>query len=218
MSLISYVSSDIEPAAGTEYSLKLINQSSRAWTFFVYQQCVDQTPDMFSLAWFASPYKIRQGDAITFRWQIDYVFVWSDTGVLRPGISFDASGNKPADPNGKNTTQFDLSPGPGLSDPVQAPPVGSLVIHDGDDVPNGRFSVGIGMSGQGTFAVQAGTGLNHMFTPTPSYWIAAGDDIQVGTVLNIKTVTDTAEVKFPSAVNNLVATLGDDNRWTIRSA
>lgn len=207
---------DAEVALGTQYALKLINQSAQPWTFYVYQKLPGQVADVFSLAWFASPYKIRVGDQIRFSWEIDYNFVWSDTGMLIPGVTFDASGKKDCDPAGANTTEFSLSPGPGLSDPTQGPPAGSLVINDAANVPNNRFSVGIGMSGTGTYVVQAGTNLKHTFTPTPSYWIAAGADIKIGTVLNIQTVTQTAEAKFPANVFDLDCTLQGDNTWSIK--
>ncbi|MGX5845199.1 protein rhiA [Mesorhizobium sp. ArgA1] len=205
-------------AQGTQYSLLLKNDSAQPWTFYVYQKMPQQVADVFSLAWFCSPYQIRVGDQIRFTWEIDYNFVWSDTGQLIPGVDFLASGAKNCSPAAKNTTEFSLSPGPGLSDPAQAPPSGSLVINDAADVPNNRFSVGIGMSGTGTYCVQAGTNLKHTFTPTPSYWVAAGTNLKIGTVLNINTVTQTGEAKFPSAVYNLDCVLQGDNTWDISAA
>jgi hypothetical protein len=218
--LMSYAAPDLglAAAAGTPYTLKLINQSAQPWTFYVYQKLPGQVADVFSLAWFASPYKISVGDSIKFKWEITYNFVWSDSGVLIPGVTFDAGGTKDADPNNDNVTTFSLNPGPNLSTPVKESPSGSLIIKDADDVPNNKFSVGIGMSGTGTYAVQAGTGLRHTFTPTPSYWVAAGTNVQIGTVLNIQTVTQTAEAKFPSAVYSLVGTLGENNKWKIDPA
>jgi hypothetical protein len=203
-------------ALGRRYSLKMINASSQPWIFFVYQELPKQTDDVFSLAWFASPYKIVKKNQITFSWGIEYDFVWSDKGELKPGVVFEAGGTEECDPGGLNTTTFSLEPGPNLSPPEKGPPLGSLVINDAPDVPNDEFSVGIGMSGTGTYAVQAGTNLKHVFTPTPSYWIAAGTNEQVGTVLNIETITQNAEVRFPSAVYAMTCTLGDDNTWDVK--
>ena len=200
---------------GTQYSLSLINQSAQSWIFYVYQKLPAPVADVFSLAWFASPFKIRVGVQIRFTWEIEYNFVWSETGILVPGVDFFASGAKDCDPDGPNTTEFSLSPGPGLSVPVQGPPSGSLVIDDAADVPNSRFSVGIGMSGTGTYAVQAGTNLKHVFTPTPNYWVAAGVNERIGSVLNINTIITTKEVKFPAAVYDLTYILGGDNTWSI---
>ncbi|SCB39917.1 protein rhiA [Rhizobium hainanense] len=203
---------------GTQYSLLLKNQSAQPWTFYVYQKMPQQVADVFSLAWFCSPYQIRVGNQIKFTWEIDYNFVWSDTGQLIPGVEFLASGVQDGSPSGANTTTFSLDGGPGFSNPVRGDPAGSLVIKDAANVPNSRFSVGIGMSGTGTYVVQAGTNLTHTFTPTPSYWIAAGTNVSIGTVLSIDTITQTNEAKFPSAVYNLVGTLQEDNSWTVNPA
>ena len=92
------------------------------------------------------------------------------------------------------------------------------MIKDAADVPNNKFSVGIGMSGTGTYATQAGTNLTHVFTPTPSYWVAAGTNAKVGTVLNIDTITQTSEAKFPSAVYDMNCVLEQDNSWSISQA
>lgn len=200
---------------GTTYSLTLENRSNQNWTFYVYQEQPQPTSNVFSLAWFASPWLIRPGgDSIKFEWTIDYNFVWSATGSLQPGVTFTASGVKNADPSGPNTTTFDLAGGaPGLTDPVVGPPAGSLVILDGADVPANTFSVGIGMSGVGTYAVQAGANLKHQFTPTPNYWIAAGTNIQVGDVLDIQTVSQNEQIVFPPSVFALTYTLNDQNLW-----
>jgi len=202
-------------AGGTKYSLKLINESTQPWIFFVFQKLPEETPKIFSLAWFASPYLLVPGTDITFEWQINYNFVWTQTGVLIPGVVFHASATKDCDPAGANTTNFSLNPGPNLSNPYKAPPAGSLVINDAADVPGEQFAVGIGMSGMGTFAVQAGPNLKHMFTPKPTYWVAAGADQKIGTVLDIATITKTAEAKFPTNVYALKATLGEDNLWKV---
>jgi rhizosphere induced protein len=223
MSLSIHYGKDLELAAsgvraettGRTYQLKVVNQSAQPWIFFVYQELPKQTADVFSLAWFASPYKIRVHDQVTFSWQIQYDFVWTDTQELKPGVVFEASGTEECDPGGLNTTTFSLEPGPGLSSPEKGPPPGSLVINDASDVPNDEFSVGIGMSGTGTYAVQAGTNLKHTFTPTPTYWVAAGIDQKVGTVLDIETITENAQVVFPSAVYAMTATLRNNNTWDV---
>ncbi|MEL7058777.1 MAG: protein rhiA [Acidobacteriota bacterium] len=204
-------------ADGQRYSINMINNSGATWTFYVYQKLPAQVADVFSLAWFASPFQIRDGNSIKFSWEIDYSFVWSATGVVRPGVDFDAQGVVPCSPSGNNTTEFSTTGGPGLSPPVQGPPAGSLVINDASNVPANTFSVGIGMSGTGTFAVQAGPNLKHTFTPTPTYWIAAGYNVTVGKVLSIDTITQTAEAQFPAAVYALEATLQDDNTWDIQN-
>ncbi len=216
--MLAAQAADAADALGTAYALTLTNQSNQNWIFYVYQKMPAQVADVFSLAWFCSPYEIKVGDRITFQWEIEYNFTWSDTGVLMPGVTYSASGEKDCSPAGKNTTEFALDPGPGLSDPVKSPPAGSLVINDGSSVPANQFSVGIGMSGTGSYAVQAGPNLTHTFTPTPSYYVAAGKNLTVGTVLSIDTITKTAEAKFKNAVYHLDCTLNDANEWEIAPA
>jgi len=220
MALVSYIDRQQKSLAaaaagdGTPYELTLKNESSAAWTLYVYQKLPALSPDIFSLAWFASPFVITPGNRITFEWQIVYNFVWGATGTVMPGVTFNASGEIDGDPAGANTTTFSTSPGPNLSAAVQAQPSGSLVIKDATNVPNNTFSVGIGMSGTGTYVVQAGANLTHLFTPTPSYWVAAGTGVKVGSVLDIKTVTQTAEAKFPVNQFKRTGILGQDNTWS----
>lgn len=203
-------------AQGTQYALRLINQSAQPWYFFVYQKMPGQVRDLYSLVWFCSPYQIRKQSSIRFVWELGDNFVWSDTGQLIPGVDFQAGGVVNCDRDTRNTTEFSLDTGPGFSTPIAGQPTGSLNIRDAANVPNNRFSVGIGMSGFGTFAVQAGTNLTQMFSPgPPNYWIAAGSRTEVGSVLSIDTIVQTAEAKFPSAVFDLDCTLKDDNTWKI---
>lgn len=202
--------------AGTPYSLKLVNQSGTPFTFYVYQQMPNQaSANVFSLAWFCSPYNISNGNQITFQWDIDYGFVWGATGVIQPGVTFSAGGDIDADPQSTNSTIFSNSQttGPSLSAPVAAPPQGSLVISDAANIASGQFSVGVSMSGAGTFVTNAGPNLKHTFTPTPTYWIAAGSNVQVGTVMDITTVNQNAQVIFPPNVYALTYILNASNQW-----
>lgn len=197
------------------YNLTMRNNASSAWTFYVYQQMPNQqSANVFSLAWFSSPYRISPGDEISFQWSIDYTFVWGQTGVIQPGVVFSAGGKKHANLVSANTTIFDFAQGPKLSDPVAGPPGGSLVINNTASVPNNMFSVGIGMGSAGTFVTAAGANLKSTFTPTPNYWIAAGTNVQVGTVLDITTVTQNAQVIFPVNVYSVDYTLGPLNTWS----
>lgn len=205
-------------AAATPYSLTLKNRSTRPWTFYVYQKLPQLSPNIFSVAWFASPHVMRPGTQIRFEWELNYNFVWSDTGPLTTGVTFEASGVVDSDPASQNTTRFDYTPttGPGFSSPARGEPSGSLVINDAPDVPNNKFSVGIGMSGTGTYVAQAGPNLRHLFTPTPSYWVAAGEGVKIGSVLDIKTITHTEEAKFGTNVYSVEGTIGPNNLWTFK--
>ena len=105
------------PAAaqdGQQFSLTVVNESSQPWTFYVYQRHPSlEASGAAALAWLASRYPVRPGDTQTgarsqwmATWTIDYGLVWSETGTLRPGVSFVASGYQPADPGGKQQRSF----------------------------------------------------------------------------------------------------------------
>ena len=213
---VLYQPKTINVSASQQYSLTLKNQSGRDWVFYVYQEMPDQTPTMLSLAWFASPYPIAVDDQIEFQWYISYNFVWGSTGELKPGITYKASGKKDADLRTSNSTTFgyNASGSPTLSVPTLAPKSeGSLVIQDLDNIPDKRYSVGIGMSGQGTFVEQAGPNLDHFFTPTPIYSVGAATKRSVGEVLDIKTITRTEKVEFPVSIYAVTMTLNSSYKW-----
>lgn len=219
MTIISYVRTAEDVArkaatAGNIYTLRLENNSASPWTFYVYQQLPNQeSANVFSLAWFCSPYQIVPGNFIRFQWEIDYGFVWGDTGAIQPGVIFDAGGIVPANLMTANNTIFTTQPGPHLTSPEKGDPAGSLKVSDENNVPNNRFSVGISMSGAGTFVTPAGPNLDHIFTPTPSYWIAAGTNVRIGTILNIATITRNKEVEFPHAEFDRKFSLNQANTW-----
>lgn len=214
--LITYKPQGIDLEAAQAYYLTLKNQSTQDWVFYVYQTMQKQTKDMLSLAWFATPYPIAPGDEIEFQWFIAYNFVWGDTGQLKPGITYKARGPRDANPDTLNLTTFGYSTSgaPTLTDPsLDSSNKGSLVISDLGNIPNKQFSVGIGMSGVGTFVEQAGPNLKHIFTPTPIYWVAAGTQRKVGDVLDIQTLTQTKSVSFPVGEYALTLTLDESNQW-----
>ncbi|WP_202919386.1 hypothetical protein [Saccharothrix deserti] len=182
-------------------------------------------PDVMSLAWFAkSSHPTTQQ---TFRWTIDYSFVWSETGTLKPGVFFDASQTWPADPGvvkpstptvAGNQIGFGRPEGAYTftSAPTPGAEAGTLYVKQGSDLPLRQASVGIGMSGAGAFAVQAQPNLNLNFTPHPTYFLAAGT-YQQGEVLNVGTITNVLPVEFPPNVYSMTATLNPDNSWTLVS-
>ena len=97
---------------------------------------------------------------------------------------------------------------------VTAQPTGILRVIQTPTVPLKQASVGIGMSGSGTFVVQAQPNLTLNFTPHPKYYIVAGNYSQ-GQVLDIAETTNAAEVAFPPGVYQMTAILNEDNTWTI---
>jgi hypothetical protein len=214
--------------AGTQYTLRVINNSSNFQDMCVYQDDPDLgVPDALSLAWFAKP--AYPTTTVVFRWTIDYSFLWSETGLLRPGVYFDASQVWPADPSvlgvsssTKAGNQIGLShPSPNAykfeSTPFPGAQKGSLYVKEDNTIPLKKASVGIGMSGAGTFAVQSQPNLNLTFTPHPVYYLAAGTFSQ-GEVLDIGSVTNPVDIRFPAGVFSQTAILQEDNTWKVDSS
>jgi hypothetical protein len=206
--------------AGTPYSLTVVNNSSHYADFCVYQRSPDLgVRDALSLAWMATP--LWPTTVETFTWQIDYSFVWSQTGVLKPGVKFAASQAWPADPSNINSNQllFDYQQGAFTFQHGSAngtPRRGSLYITELDGIPPDTASVGIGMSGAGTFAVQAQPNENLVFTPHPTYWVAAGT-FEQGVALDIEEITNTVQVSFDSSFA-MTAVLDGRNNWSVRAS
>jgi len=200
---------------GTEYSLHCINDSTVNWTFYIYQKMPQQPSDIFSLAWFVSPYKIAPGNEIIFKWNIDYSFVWGQSGELMEGVQFNASGHKPCSITGANQTTFSMdNNAPQLSTPTTGGEPSYLTVDVADNVPNNSFSTGIGMSGQGTFVQQALQNAPQTYQPEPLYYVAAATQMQMGCVL-ASTVTHAWEFEFESNIYAKTATLGKNNKWVI---
>lgn len=201
----------------TNYSLTVTNNSTRFQDLCVYQKPVDLgLPDALALAWLTAPAWPKT--TVTFSWNLDYNFMWSQTGSLKPGVTFEAQQIEPADPENpaRNQIQFDYRDGAFTflaGNASGAAELGSLYIRELGNVPPDAATVGIGMSNAGTFVVQAQPNTNLVFTPHPEYWITAGT-FEQGEVLDIEQITNEAQVPFDStfAMN---AVLGSDNMWTV---
>jgi hypothetical protein len=203
----------------TQYSLTIFNNSTQFQDLCVYQKPVDLgVPNAVSLAWFTAP--AWPNTTVTFTWTLDYSFMWSQTGSLKPGVTFEAQQVVAADPNDltSNQIQFDFRdgaftfvPGPAAGNAE----TGSLYIGQQGGVAPKTAMVGIGMSNAGTFAAEAQPNINLVFTPHPEYWVTAGTFTQ-GQVVNIEEITNEAEVPYDSTFS-MQAVLGSDNLWTVSS-
>ena len=202
----------------TTYSVTVVNNSRSAWKFFLYQTPPGHDLDLVSLAWLALPFKVPNGGASTrFYWQTNYQFVWSTTAIVKPGKIIKASGLKSCDPQGANTTTFTLQGStPVFSDPVSGGNKGTLYINDDAAIPSQTYAVGIGMSDNPTFVVNAEPNMTHPLTPTPvnSVYIAAIDEVEQGEVIDLTTLNKTAQIEFPTGVYNMTATFQAYNMWT----
>src|SRR5262249_12128575 len=76
---------------------------------------------------------------------------------------------------------------------------GLYVLMDQSVPPAGDIdagSVGVGMSGAGTYVVPTAKGMGIEFTPTPNYWIAFGKYTD-GNVMKIRQLTSPQQIVFP---------------------
>lgn len=198
--------------------ITFINNSTNTGDMMCFQQDPNiSASGVFSLAWFAK--SAHPNTHIDFSWEIDYSFVWAETGQLKPGVIFNASQTVATDPYGDNNqiTLTYTDEAYDFIDQTQGSPTGSLYIKENNTIPLKQASVGIGMSGTGTFVVDAQPNYNETFTPHPTYWVAFGS-YKTGEVLDIQSVTNTAEVSFPAGITHMYAILNEDNTWTITTS
>lgn len=198
----------------TQYSVIFKNNSTMLGDVCIYQSDPNITdPQVMSLAWFAKrAYPTTECD---FFWTIDYSFVWDETGILKPGVLFKASQNWNADLLNSNKVSFTHADGAyTFKDQEIGPAQGKLYINEDNTVPPNQASVGIGMSGAGTFVRQCQPNMNLIFSPHPQYWITFGNYEQ-GVVLDITEITNAANLAFPVNVYTMIAELNQNNTWTV---
>lgn len=198
------------------YDVTLKNNSSMPWTFYIYQQRPDHSgSEVFSLAWFVSPFTINPQTRITFSWTMDYGFVCGVCESVRPGSRFRISDEVRADLDSNNSIRLSYWDNePQLSNPIMQRPSGKMTVHSDSIVPSKSIAVGISVGGSSAFVTATGPNLTHTFTPAPVYWIAAGNNVGYGSILDTATIKQNAKIEFPPNSHSLTYSLGQDNQWT----
>lgn len=186
----------------TAYSLEVKNNSSGFTNFCVYQSPPDTDPEVrvATLAWFVEP--AHPTTTVPFHWDVDYSFCWSQTSPLSPGVIFKASQVWAADPMNpvEQAVQFRHADGAYTFERLAADPRRHPGLHleQGGDVPLREASVGIGMSGSGTHAVEAQPNRHLIVTPHPQYWLVAGD-FEPGEVLDVAELSNAIRIDYAGA-------------------
>jgi len=208
----------------SQYSIVFQNNSSNFGNAAVYQTDANiGVPNVMSLAWFSqSAYPTTN---IVFDWDVDYSFVWGETGVLIPGVTFSASQTWAADPVTANQIDLTFAGQPTLVTPpaftftnlTAAGTAGSLTIAQDGTIPMNLGSAGLAVSGSPAFVAPAQPNINLVFTPHPSYWITFGN-YTPGQVLDVESITNSAQIPFPPNVYTMYATCNADNSWSITQA
>lgn len=197
------------------YTLKFENQSNNVGNVCMYQTDpkFDQDDNVMSLAWFTE--RTHPETNVKFEWGIDYSFVWSEIREIVPGVIFEASQVVAADLQSANLAVFDYDQGAFVikngSSNGQA---GSLEITETANIPFNTASIGIGMSGEGTFAKAAQPNMSLKVTPHPEYWITFGNYEQ-GEVLDITEITNKQKIVFAPNQYSVTVVLQQDNTWKI---
>lgn len=210
------------------YTLTVANNSTQSGNFCIYQIFPDQARpnNIYSLVWLS---KIaRKDETVTFNWNINYSFIWSETGYLSPGMMFNsapASESKLADPSDpkKNFALFGRENNAYLFKTTEKEGIRDrLTIKADGTIPNNLASIGIAMDDKPTIAINVAANMTYQFTPIPTYWILFGDFTK-GEVLDLNVVnktgrhifSETMEIIFPLNVYNLSLSFEEDNTWKI---
>jgi len=166
-----------------------------------------------SLAWFARG--AHPETQITFKWTMDYSFVWAETGPLSPGVLFEPGQVKAADLSTSNQISFGSQNNAfRFFGQMDGRLHGQLFIDQDNTVPVSVAAIGFGLSGSAAFAQQALPNRRTMFNPRPKFWIAFGE-FEPGEVLDISQITGAQEIDFPAGIFKMKAVLNLDHSWTI---
>jgi hypothetical protein len=203
-----------------KYSLLVKNSSPNPGSICVYTTSPDTQKiqqDLRSLAWFTKP--TNPNEQVKFMWELNFSFAWAESGVLTPGVYFEAGEIIDADPadDGKNRAYFDRQNEAYLfGNPEQAmpPSQGALGITTSKIIPNNLVSVGVGINGKAALAVNATPNYQFTFISKIEYWLAFGN-FKEGVVLDLNSmVRNVCEIKFPVGVYDLQVILQEDNTWS----
>lgn len=206
---------------GQTYTLTVQNKSSFSGQVIVYQKAPDTNvspSDLFTLAWLSEGIEGSQGsivNSVEFDWTIDYGFVWSKKGQLKPGVKFIAAGNTSVQginpPNGNKITFTQGKNNYTFADQTNGDK-NQLAIEMDNSVIQDQASVGVSMSGAGTFAIVARPRFNAWFIPHPTYSVALGSYRQ-GEVMDIAQLSDKYDLEFSGGVTDITLTYNADGTW-----
>ncbi len=195
-----------------KYTLSVMNDSTQAGSFCIYQELPDTNiGNITTLAWLAKA--AHPTTRLDFEWGLDYDFVWAKTTQLRPGTVVKTSQAWDANLSTTNQVDFDYTNGAyTFANQSQGGYEGNLYINQTQRVRTAEASVGIGMSGKGSFLVESQPNMKIVLTPKPTYWLVFGQ-FKEGEVLDISKVTKTAcKLEF-KGTNNMNVVLKSDNTW-----
>ncbi|MDR0689086.1 MAG: hypothetical protein LBG08_02300 [Spirochaetaceae bacterium] len=203
----------------TNYSLTVKNNSPNSGSICVYTTSPDTQKiqqNLRSLAWFTKA--TNPNSKVRFSWELQYSFAWAETGLLIPGVHFEAGEIANADPadDQKNKVYFDKREDAylfGDREKATTPSDGALGITTSKIIPHGIASIGVGINGKAALAVDATPNYQFTFIPKIRYWLAFGH-FKAGVVLDLNSmVRNVCEIEFPPGIYSLYVELQADNTW-----
>ncbi|MEU1752121.1 hypothetical protein ABZ436_05610 [Micromonospora matsumotoense] len=199
------------------YGITILNNSALDGMNAILFQEMPQLPsDAVTLAWMSK--MCHPSTTVEYQWSIDYNFVWGQVGALVPGTQFVAGQTLSADLTQNNLVTLSYVKGGFEFGPTSSSGKnGSLIIKEDDTVPGpgnqDQGSVGIGMSGAGTFVVPTLTNAGVEFDPKPTYWVAFGS-FESSEVMDVSELTTPAQVSYPDGMTSAKAAF-DGKSWSI---
>jgi CRP-like cAMP-binding protein len=186
---------------------------------------ISQTPSMFQRkhncdfgAVFPLAWLVRDAvshSVASLSWNTDFHFFHSEIGRLGPGVVLRADEKLKASLTKNNAVMLRKDDRSYKFTGQHDRRHGVLRIETDNYIGIHQVSVGIGMSGSGTFAVQALPNCLYVFAPDPDYWVSFGRRLAEGSVLESSTINKAVQISFPEGVFSMNVTLNPDNTWTI---
>ena len=204
--------------AGQDYVLEVRNSSAAQFDFVFFLPVPRRSPDgTYPLVWFAHSLAASTSGYST--WQLTHALVWAETGLLKPGEILRPGQVLPAQLDSGNAAEVIRASGAyQFTNKTDGPP-GKLTISPDGTIPASTVSVGIGMSGKATFAVQARPKRRVQFHPpaAPNYIVAASTSgIDTGQVLDGRAQSLTShEVAPPANLYGAITELDGGNTWHV---
>jgi rhizosphere induced protein len=198
----------------TQYTLTIKNRAAYPAYFMIFQNDpTSWSPNAMALAWFSKFSNPSPTTQIKFTWSVDWGFSWADTGILQPGIMYEASETLAATST-VNKVTLDYNGAYRFIDPTKGPDSSRLYLQQNGSIPiNSSASVGVTMSGNTVYATQARPNVNLTFSPHPTYYLAYGQYVQ-GDVIDVSAVNNPLELPYATGVYSLQTTLNADGTWT----
>jgi hypothetical protein len=193
-----------------EFSITFKNNTQSVSTFVIYQPDPSGVPGGQPLAWLTVA--LWPGNQHTLTWSTDYSLSWATTGVLGPGLIYQAEQQLGLG-SLTNSVLFDFR-GSFSFDFGPSEPLGSFWVTESANIPKDIASVALGMNSEPVVAIQANPGQVAQITPHPAYWVTAGQ-IPRSQVLDIGHLTNSAPVSFPAGVTAMQATLSAGDVWSV---